>query len=166
MVPKIKFDALITIDDWSAALARILQAARAATEARDSTDRLALQDLLLAYIKRSPAKVELFDVIARGAIEDLALAEIGVSLERIAARSAELTRATALVAAAAAEASKDARALQLDGTRDALTKARAAIEALTRLERAADDPDLDLLQKLKASGDAIGIAVRAMGPTT
>ena len=58
MPPRIKFDELITIDDWSGALRKILDAAVKATENRDAQGRQDLMDLLLTFIKRSPAKVE------------------------------------------------------------------------------------------------------------
>src|SRR5438552_2287210 len=109
MALRIKFDELITIEDWSDALRRILDAAVEATKQKDSQGRQELQDLLLTFIKKSPAKIELLDVIAREAIEDLALAEISASLERISSRSAELNRAVGLIDAVTAEAKKDAR---------------------------------------------------------
>src|SRR4029453_1681559 len=133
MPPRIKFDELITIEDWSNALCRILDAAVKATEEKDAFGRQDLMDLLLTFIKRTPAKVEVLDVIAREAIEDLSLAEISVSLERISSRSAELTRAVDLIDAVTTEAKKDARALQLESTLGALTKARAAVEALNKI---------------------------------
>src|SRR5262249_33638075 len=135
MLPRIKFDELITIEDWSGALSKILDAAVEATENKDSESRQDLQDLLLTFIKRSPAKVELLDVIAREAIEDLALAEISVSLERISSRSAELNRAVELIEAVVADAKKDARQLQLESTLDALAKAKAAVDALNKIEK-------------------------------
>ncbi len=165
MIPKIKFDELITIEDWSGALETILDAAVKATENADSQERQDLQDLLLTYIKRSPAKVELLDVIAREAIEDLALAQIAVSLERISSRSAELDRAVALIKNVTAEAKKDERSLQLESTLDALAKAKAAIDALTKLEKSLAGADQNLLQKLKASGEAVAAVVKAIGPT-
>ena len=76
MRPRIKFDELITIEDWSGALRQILEAAVKATEAKDALGRQDLMELLLTFIKRSPAKVEVLDMIAREAIEDLSLAEI------------------------------------------------------------------------------------------
>lgn len=164
MLPKIRFDELITIDDWSDALRKILDGAVKATQDKDSQTRQDLQDLLLTFIKRSPAKVELLDVIAREAIEDLALAEISASLERISSRSAELDRASGLIDAVTAEAKKDARQLQLESALDALGKAKAAIDALNKVEKAVADPDQNLLQKLTVSGDAIAAAVKAIGP--
>ena len=155
MLPSIRFDELITIDDWAGALRLILDAAVQATRNKDAQTRRDLQDLLQNFIKRSPAKVELLDVIARAAIEDLAIAEISASLEKISSRSAELTRAVGLVAAATTEARKDARQLQLESTLDALAKAKAAIDAFNRLEKAATTPDQSLLQRLKASADAL-----------
>jgi len=164
MLPKTKFDELITIQDWSDALRKILDGAVKATEDEDSQARQDIQDLLLTFIKRSPAKVELLDVIAREAIEDLALAQISESLRRISSRSAELDRASGLIDAVTAEAKKDARQLQLESTIDALGKAKAAIDALNKVEKAVVDPDQNLLQKLKASGDAIAMAMKAIGP--
>lgn len=164
MLPQIKFDDLINIEDWSGALREIVDAAVEATEKKDAVTRRDLQDLLLTFIKRSPSKVELLDVIARKAIEDLALAEIAVSLERISSRSAELNRAAGLVEAVTAEAGKGARKLQLESTLDALAKAKAAIDALTKIEKAASAPDSSLLQKLKASGEAVAAAATAIGP--
>jgi hypothetical protein len=114
MIPRIRFDDLITIDEWAGALQQILTAATAATRSNNSSDRLDLQGLLLTYIKKSPPKVELLDVIARETIDDLALAEISLSLDRIASRNAELHRAASLIGAVASEAKKDARALQLE----------------------------------------------------
>jgi hypothetical protein len=102
------------------------------------------------------------DVIAHEAIEDLSLAEIAVSLERISSRKPELTRAVALIDAVAAEATKDARDLQLESTLDALAKAKAAIDALNKIEHALDDPDQDLLQKLKSSSEEIAVASKAI----
>jgi hypothetical protein len=164
MIPKIKFDNLITIEDWSDSLRAILDATVAAIENEDSQERQALQDLLLIFIKRSPAKVELLDVIAREAIEDLALAEISVSLARISARSAELNRASGLIDAVTAEAKKDARALQMESTLEALAKAKAAVDALNKIEKAIANPDQNLLQKLKASSEAIAAAAKAINP--
>jgi hypothetical protein len=164
MVPTIKFDELITIDDWSGALRRILDAAIEATRNKESQQRQELQDLLLTFTRRSPAKVEVLDVIARKAIEDLAVAEISASLERMASRSAELDRAGGLIEAVTAEATKDARKLQLESTFTALAKAKAAIDALNRIEKAVANPDQSFLQKLKASGDAILSAIEAIGP--
>jgi hypothetical protein len=164
MVPRIKFDTLTTIDDWAGALSSIIDAAVQATKDQDSEDRVALQDLLLSFIKRSPAMVETLDVIAREAIEDLAESEIAASLERISSRSAELKRATGLIAAVTAEAKKDARALQLETTLDALTKAKVAIETLHKIETTATNPDQSLLQKIKASIEAIATATKALTP--
>jgi hypothetical protein len=162
MLPKIKFDELITIDEWSNALRKILDASVEATENKDSTERRDLQDLLLTFIKKSPAKVELLDVIAREAIEDLALAEISVSLERISARTAELNRAVGLIEAVTADAGKDVRKLQMKSALDALAKAKVAIDTLNKFEKALANPDLSLLQKLKASGEAIATASKAI----
>jgi hypothetical protein len=164
MPPKIIFDNLITIDDWSAALRKILDAAVAATKDEDSDERQELMDQLLVFIKRSPAKVEMLDVIAREAIEDLSLAEISVSLERISKRSAELNRAVDLIDAVTEEANKDARDLQLESTLDALAKAKAAIDALKKIEQALDAPDRDLLTKLGETAKAISTAVTALKP--
>jgi hypothetical protein len=164
MPPRIKFDALITIEDWSDALRKILDAAVKATEDKDAEGRQDLMDLLLTFIKRSPAKVELLDVIAREAIEDLSLAEISESLQRISSRSAELNRAVGLIDAVTVEAKKDARKLQLESTLDALAKAKAAIDALNKIEKAVADPDQNLLDKLRASADAIAAATKAIGP--
>jgi hypothetical protein len=163
MSPRIKFDELVTIDEWSTSLRQILDAAVEATENKDSQGRQDLQELLLTFIKRSPAKVELLDVIAREAIEDLALAEISTSLERIASRSAELDRAAGLIGAVTTEARKDARKLRLESTLDALTKAKAAVDALNGIEKAAASPNQNLLHALKASADAIGTAVNVIG---
>ena len=127
MLPKINFDRLLTIDQWTNALVTILDAAVEATADKDSTLRIDLQDLLLTFIKRSPPMVESLDTIARQAIEDLAVAEIDASLERITARSAELTRATGLIKAVTEEAKKDTRTLQLESTLDALAKATAVL---------------------------------------
>jgi hypothetical protein len=165
MTPRIKFDELVTSEDWSNALRRILDAAVEAREAKDALGRHDLTDLLLAFIKRSPAKVEALDMIACEAIEDLSLAEISATLERIASsRTAELNRAVALMAAAAAEPKTDARALQLESTLDALAKARAAVEALNQIEKALSQPDTSLLDHLKTTGEAISAATRAMRP--
>ena len=164
MAPRIRFDALITIEDWSDALRRILDAAVEATGDKDAAGRQELMDLLLTFIKRSPAKVELLDVIAREAIEDLSLAEISVSLERIASRSAELNRAVGLIDAVTSEAKKDARKLQLESTLEALTKAKAAIDAFNKIEKALTEPDVALLDKLTASAQAITAAAKAIGP--
>ena len=164
MIPKIKFDDLMSIDDWSAALRKILDAAVAATRDQNSTERLDLQDLLLRFVKASPAKVELLDAIARGAIEDLALAEISASLERISSRSAELNRAVGLVESVTVEAKKDDRELRLESTLDALGKAKAAIDAFKKLETTVANPDRNLLQKLAASADAIAVASDAIVP--
>ena len=162
MPPRIKFDELITIDDWSGALRKILDAAVKATENRDAQGRQDLMDLLLTFIKRSPAKVEVLDVIAREAIDDLALAEISVSLERISSRSAELSRAVGLIEAVTEEANKDARELQLETTLDALAKAKAAVDALQKIEKAVSNPDETLLDKLKVSAEAIAAASKAI----
>lgn len=162
MLPRIKFNELVGIDEWAAALRKILDAAVAATADKDAEDRQALMDLLLTFIKSSPAKVEVLDVIAREAIEDLSLAEISASLERISSRNAELVRAVGLIDAVTAEAKKDARTLQLETTLDALAKAKAAIDALTKIEKALSDPDNDLLAKLKGSGEAIAVVAKAI----
>ena len=161
MLPEIKFDELITIDEWSDALRKILAAAVAATRNKDAVGRQALMDLLLTFIKRSPAKVEVLDVIAREAIEDLALAEISASLERISSRNAELNRAVGLIDAVTVEAKKDARKLQLEATLDALAKAKIAIDALTRIENTLTNPNKGLLDKLKGSGEAVAAAAAA-----
>jgi hypothetical protein len=155
MIPRIRFDDLITIDEWAGALQQILTAATAATRSNNSSDRLDLQGLLLTYIKKSPPKVELLDVIARETIDDLALAEISLSLDRIASRNAELHRAASLIGAVASEAKKDARALQLESVFDALTKAQAAVDALKALESSLSDPDQKLLAKLRSVGQTI-----------
>jgi len=164
MPPRIKFDELITIEDWSDALRRILDAAVKATEDENAQGRQDLMDLLLTFIKRSPAKVEVLDVIAREAIDDLALAEISASLERISKRSAELDRAVGLIEAVTAEAKKDARQLQLESTLEALGKAKAAVDALQKLEKAVANPNQSLIDKLKASAEAIVAASKALSP--
>lgn len=162
MLPSITFDELITIDDWSAALGRIVDAAVAATRNRDATERRDLQDLLQTFIKRSPAKIELLDVIARETIEDLAIADITASLERISSRGAELTRAVALVTAATADARKDARQLKLEATLDALARAKVAVEAFSQFEKTATQPDQSLLQKFSALADALASLTKAV----
>ena len=162
MLPSIKFDELITIDDWTRALRLVLDAAVEATRSADAQTRRDLQDLLQTFIKRSPAKVELLDVIAREAIEDLAIAEISASLERISSRGAELSRAVGLVAAASSEAQKDARQLHLESTLDALARAKAAIDAFNQLEKAATKPDQNLLQRFKMSADALAALTEAV----
>jgi hypothetical protein len=165
MPPRIKFDELITIDDWSGALRRILEAAVKATEAKDALGRQDLMDLLLTFIKLSPAQVEVLDMIAREAIQDLSLAEISASLERMtSSRIAEVNRSIGLIDAVTAESKRDARALQLESTLDALRKARAAVEALNRIEKALSHPDTNLLDKLKATGEAISAATQAISP--
>ena len=163
MPPRIKFDELIAIEDWSNALRKILDAAVKATEDEDAEGRQDLMDLLLTFIKRSPAKVEVLDVIAREAIDDLSLAEISASLQRISSRSAELNRAVGLIDAVTAEAKKDARKLQMETTLDALAKAKAAIDALKAIENAVASPDRNLLQKLETSSAAIAAAAKAIG---
>jgi hypothetical protein len=163
MPPRIKFDELITIEDWSNALRKILDAAVKATEDENAEGRQDLMDLLVTFIKRSPAKVEVLDVIAREAIDDLSLAEISASLQRISSRSAELNRAVGLIDAVTAEAKKDARKLQMENTLDALAKAKAAIDALKAIENAVASPDKNLLQKLEASSVAIAAAAKAIG---
>lgn len=160
MIPKIKFDMLITIDEWAGALDEILAAAKGAIASNSAVDRIELQSLLLTYIKKSPPKVESLDEIARNAIEDLGLSEIQASLDRIAARSAELERVSGLIGAVTAEAKKDARTLQLEGVVDALTKAKAAVDAFQKLERSLTNPDEKLLARLKAAADAIGAAAK------
>lgn len=165
MPPRIQFDELITIDDWSGALRRILEAAVKATEAKDALGRQDLMDLLLTFIKLLPAKVEVLDMIAREAIQDLSLAEISASLERMtSSRIAEVNRSIGLIDAVTAESKRDARALQLESTLDALTKARAAVEALNRIEKALSQPDTNLLDKLNATGEAISAATEAIRP--
>ena len=106
-------------------------------------------------IKKSPPTVELLDVIAREAIDDLALSEISASLARIASRDAELLRTTGMISAVTREAKMDARALQLESTFEALAKAQAAVDAFTKLEKALKKPDQKLLAKLKAAAEAI-----------
>ncbi len=158
MIPNIDFDDLITTKDWADALQSILTAASAATAAANSTDRSALRGLLLTFIKNSPPKVELLDVIAREAIEDLALADISQSLQRIASRNAELEQATKMIAGVTAEAQKDARTLQLESTLSALAKAQTAIDALRAIETSGP-----LNAKLSSVADAIA-AVNALVP--
>ena len=165
MAPKIKFDDLISIDDWASALRKVLDAAVEATKNGNSAERLDLQDLLMSYIKRSPAKVEVLDVIARETIEDLALAEIAASLERISSRSSELDKAVGLIDAVTAEARKDARKLQLESTFEALGKVKIALEGLKKLESSLTDPDQMLLQKLKTSSDAIAELSKVIKPS-
>ena len=165
MPPRIEFDELITMDDWSGALRRILEAAVKATEAKDALGRQDLMELLLTFIKRSPAKGEVLDMIAREAIQDLSFAEISASMERMmSSRIAELNRSIGLIDAATAESKRDGRALQLENTLEALTKARAAVEALNRTEKALSQPDINLLDKLNATGEAISAATRAIRP--
>ena len=165
MPPRIKFDELFTVEDWSNALRRILDAAVKAIEAKDALGRQDLMDLLLTFIKRSPARVEVLDVMAREAIEHLTVAEVSASLERLSSsRTAELNRAVMLMGAAAAESKKDARGRQLESTFDALTKARAEVDALNRTEKASSRPDTNLLDQLKATGDALSAATRAIRP--
>ena len=165
MPARIKFDELITIEDWSGALRRILEAAVKTTEAKDALGRQDLMELLFTFIRQSPARVEVLDMIAREAIEDLSLAEISASLERmLSARNAELSRSIGLIDAVAAESKRDARALQLESTLDALTKARAAVEGLNRIEKALSQPDTHLLDQLKATGEAISAATQAIRP--
>jgi len=163
MIPKIAFDNLISIDEWSDALRRILDAAKAAAGQEDSQDRQKLQDLLLTFVKKSPAKVELLDVIARGAIEDLAVAEITARLDRIASRTAELNRTVGLVESVTEEAKKSERALRLESTIEVLNKAKAAIDAFKKVEKAFTNPDLTLLNSLTTSADAIATAAKALG---
>ena len=85
-----------------------------------------------------------------------------MSLERISSRSAELSRAVGLIEAVTEEANKDARELQLETTLDALAKAKAAVDALQKIEKAVSNPDETLLDKLKVSAEAIAAASKAI----
>jgi hypothetical protein len=79
----IRWDELISIKDWSAALKKILDEARTAVEQNDSDKRLALQALLVEYVKKSPAKCEELDTIANQAARDLFLSQIEASLKKL-----------------------------------------------------------------------------------
>jgi hypothetical protein len=93
----IRWDELVSIKDWAAALKKILDEARAAIEQNDSDKRLALQALLVEYVKKSPAKCEELDNIANQAARDLFLSQIEASLQAIAARNAELQKVTDMI---------------------------------------------------------------------
>jgi hypothetical protein len=96
----IRWDELDSIKDWSAVLKKLLDEARTAIEQNDSEKRLALQDLLVEYVKNSPAKCEELDKIANRAAKDLFLDQIGASLQAIAARNTELQKVTDMMSGA------------------------------------------------------------------
>src|SRR6185369_15800461 len=91
---KINFDLLVTLPDWAGALQKLLDDAKAAIQANDQQAKLDAQTALQAFADRSPVEAEFLDNIALKAIEDLFLSVASAALAAIAARNADLQKAT------------------------------------------------------------------------
>lgn len=154
-MPSTRFSALITIDDWAASLGRLLKEVEEAIRAGEANAKLALEDLLFEFIKQSPPAAQYLDAIAGQAQRDLLTSEVQQALAGIAARNAELKRATLLIKQAAEQAQKSKKELQFENVLSVLEKAKAGLEALKELEEAATAPDRELLDRVVAVTGAI-----------
>lgn len=151
----VKWDELLTIQDWSTALGTILDEARVAIEQNNSNKRLELQDLLVEYVKKSPVKCNALDDIASKAVHDLFLSQIEASLQAIASRNAELKKATDLIVGVTEQVKKDRKAIMFENTLESLNKVSSSINTIKALEKQLENPDQNLLNKIIAVDDAI-----------
>ena len=152
---KINFDLLITIPDWAGALQQLLDDAKAAIQGNSQQAKLDAQSSLRTFIKQSPVEAEFLDDIALRAINDLFLSVASAALAGIAARNAELQKATKSLQSVTAQAEKDAKSIQFEKVISAMDKAKSAAEALKALETSLAQPDQNLLNRIKSVLDAI-----------
>ena len=152
---KINFDLLITIADWAGALQQLLDDARAAIQASNQQAKLDAQTALRTFIKQSPVEAEFLDNIALQAINDLFIAVASAALAAIAARNADLQKATKSLQDVTSKAEKDVKSIQFEKVISAMDKAKSAAEALKALENSLAQPDQNLLNKIKSVLDAI-----------
>lgn len=156
----IKWNTLLTIRDWAAALEKLLEQAREAVTGNNAEARQAVQQQLIEYTKNSPAMCNALDDIASQASTDLFVAQVDACLVAIGARNAELKKAIALIEGATDHALKDARTIQLGNLVESLRKTRGALAAFKTLERKLAAPDQNLLAKVKAVEEAIAELMR------
>lgn len=149
-MPSTRFSTLITVDDWAASLGKLLNEVEEAIRAGEANPKLKLEDLLFEFIKKSPPAAQHLDAIAGQAQRDLLTSEVQQALAGIAARKAELKRATLLIKKAAEQAQKSKKELQFENVLSMLEKAKASLEALKNLEEAATVPDRKLLDRVVA----------------
>lgn len=152
---KINFDLLVTLPDWAGALQKLLDDAKAAIQANDQQAKLDAQTALQAFADRSPVEAEFLDNIALKAIEDLFLSVASAALAAIAARNADLQKATKTLQGVTSQAEKEAKSIQFEKVISAMDKAKSAAEALKALENSLAQPDQNLLARIKSVLDAI-----------
>jgi hypothetical protein len=154
-MPTSRFSSLITVEDWAAELATILSEVEQAVQSGESEERSRLQDLLFEYIKASPTAAESLDKIALQASEDLLKAQVEDAVGAIAARNAELKSAAKLIQRSTTEARSSKEAIQFEKVTEALSTAKAGIDALRKLDRAVRDEDSELTRMLTEIATAI-----------
>jgi hypothetical protein len=154
-MPASKFSSVITVEDWTTALAAILDDVERAVESGKFRKKSELQDLLFEFIEASPTSAESLDRIARRAAEDLLKAQVHEAAAGIATRNAELEEVTKLIHQSTVEAKDGVRVLQFEKVMESLESVRAGIEALMGMREGLTDDDADLMDRLVEIAGAI-----------
>lgn len=137
---RIDFDSLGTFDDWSGALQQILGHSRAALLSGNVQERVAIQDLLLEFIEKSPNRIagELDD-IARKAMDDMLGKAMDEALANIAGRTADLALHAKAISEMAAAAESKSASIRLDKARQVIDSTTSAIVSLNELRQTLGD---------------------------
>jgi hypothetical protein len=154
-MPASKFSSVITVEDWTTALAAILDDVERAVESGKFRKKSELQDLLFEFIEASPTSAESLDRIARRAAEDLLKAQVHEAAAGIATRNAELEEVTKLIHQSTVEAKDGVRVLQFEKVMESLESVRAGLEALMGMREGLTDDDADLMDRLVEIAGAI-----------
>jgi acetoin utilization deacetylase AcuC-like enzyme len=152
----INFKKLGTREDWEAALAEIIDAARTAVTAKDEDAISEAIDLLNKFIDVSPpaqAWSTGLDDHAREALGELALDVVTATNEDLASRTEELRRIAKAVAATAANNEQAAAGIRHEKLTKALVSVMDAAKAAKELQAAVQDTAGD--EKIADAAEAL-----------
>lgn len=148
----IKWNELLTIEDWSNLLEKILKEAEEAIKQNDFAQKEEIQEILRRYIKESPPgrPIDTLDEIAMKAYKDLFISIVDKCIAAIASRNAELKKARELIAGVTEQAKKSTKAIMFENVVNALDKSKRTLDAFKGFVEALDSPDQNLLDKIEA----------------
>jgi hypothetical protein len=147
------FDHLVTLEQWTRELNRLLE--RAAAAAVAGTGAVAVQQDLFAFIKASPGKCDFLDVIAAGAAHDLFDRETARLIASIESRQRELQVATKTLQSVTAEVGRSERDLKFERLIETLHVSTSLIEELKAVERELTAEQRSTLDKALAIAESI-----------
>jgi predicted nucleic acid-binding Zn-ribbon protein len=151
----IAWSTLVTLNDWTDALERLLTAAESARATNNARAVREVQTALVTFTKQSPAMANALDDIAHEAARDLYLARLDQALRQLAARKKALADARQLIEEATAQARRDTADIRLENVRLLVEKTMAALKAYERIRRNLESADDDVLRSVRAALNAL-----------